>query len=427
MLKKMRLRKEIYIVFGIIVTILLAWRISSTLTTKVSSSAWDGVVSTSFSGGNGSVDNPYIIGSAGDYAYFKNLMESSDAVVYADKAYKLDVSFDYNDYDISINNTVPFSGTIDGNYKYIYNAKITNALFNELDGATIKNLELDSMEVNVTGEKGGVVAITSNESTFEFLIVESTIKIDSENEEAAAISGFIVDDSSSTIDKVIVHPNFDNIDSELTSSFIFNSTTTTITNALVKDDGLDLIKNNEDDQTNTDNLKTYTVVGNSIVVDPDILALYKTTDHELVGEGAEFSLNIIVPANVGGDEPEQPTYTYTETPGASFIPVHASGTDGTTVYVNDLEADYNYYTGLNYTTSTNGTLPTQVNKNLYTSSNLTKVEIIYDSAALGDSDQTVHDATVSYESGEGQKKFVYYKYYAYNTSNNKLDIELIEW
>ena len=423
MQKKLQIKKEIYVVFGIIIAILLAWKISSTITTKVTSSAWDGVVSTSFSGGNGSPSNPYIIGSAGDFAYYKSLMESSDAIVYADKYYKINVSFDYNEYDISINNTVPFSGVLDGNYKYISNAKITNALFNEIDGGTIKNLELDSLEVEVTSDKGGVIAISSSNANYSFLVVESTIRINPENEDATEISGFVVDDSSSTIDKVIIHPSFDNIDDDLISSFITNSSTTVINNALVKDDGYDLIKNN--DNTNVENLNTYIVAGNILTVDNTILDTYKTSDYEIVVDGGEFSLNIIVPTNVGEDE-EEPTYTYTDTPGASFIPVHATGVDNNTVYVNDLDSDYNYYMGLNYTTSTNGNIPTQINKNLYSDSNLTKVEIIYDSVALGNNNTAIHNAKVSYLNGETQTKYVYYKYYAYNTSTNKLDIELID-
>ncbi len=421
MQKRFRLRKEIYIVFGILITILLAWRIIATLTSKVSSSAWDGVVSTEFAGGNGSETNPYIIASAGDYAYFKTLMESSDASVYADKYYKITNSFDYNNYDISINNEVSFSGVIDGNYNYITKANITNSMFKNLNGATIKNLELDSLQVNIDGETGGVLALNSSNSNYSFLIVESTIEVDSENEEFQSVSGFLYSDTSSTIDKVIVYSNYNNIDSELISEFINSSNQTVINSTLVKDNGCDLIKNNNN--TDITNLKTYTVDNNNIEIDNNILKNYKTSDYEIVVEGGEFSLNSIPKEE---EEPTTPTYTYTETSGASFIPVHKSGVENGVVYVNDLDADYNYYMGLNYTTNNNGTTPTQLNKNLYTNSNLTKVEIIYDSVSLGNNNSTIHNAKVSYESGESQTKFVYYKYYSYNPSTNKLDIELID-
>ena len=37
---------------------------------------------------------------------------------------------------------------------------------------------------------------------------------------------------------------------------------------------------------------------------------------------------------------------------------------GNKVYVNELESDYNYYMGLNYTTN-DGQIPTKINKNIY--------------------------------------------------------------
>ena len=54
-------------------------------------------------------------------------------------------------------------------------------------------------------------------------------------------------------------------------------------NALVKDDGYDLIKNN--DNTNVENLNTYIVAGNILTVDNTILDTYKTSDYEIVVDG----------------------------------------------------------------------------------------------------------------------------------------------
>lgn len=53
-----------------------------------------------------------------------------------------------------------------------------------------------------------------------------------------------------------------------------------------------------------------------------------------------------------------------------------SGIVGSTVYVNDLDSDYYYYLGLNYT-SNDGTIPTKENKNIYNDSNLVQVKITY--------------------------------------------------
>ena len=56
---------------------------------------------------------------------------------------------------------------------------------------------------------------------------------------------------------------------------------------------------------------------------------------------------------------------------------HASGKDGTIVYINDYESDANYYEGLNYTYSSNGTTPTSAKKNIYNDTNLVYVEMHY--------------------------------------------------
>lgn len=54
----------------------------------------------------------------------------------------------------------------------------------------------------------------------------------------------------------------------------------------------------------------------------------------------------------------------------------SSGVSGSKIYVNDLESDYNYYMGLNYT-SNDGTLPSIDNKNLYNNNTLAQVKITY--------------------------------------------------
>ena len=105
----------------------------------------------------------------------------------------------------------------------------------------------------------------------------------------------------------------------------------------------------------------------------------------------------------------------------------ASGIYDDTVIVNDLESDYNYYMGLNYTTSSsNNTLPTTVNKNIYNDSNLVQVKITY-------SGNNYQDTKTSYVSlSELQNKYIYYKTYPVNnnnttdTSDDYVEITLID-
>ncbi len=81
---------------------------------------------------------------------------------------------------------------------------------------------------------------------------------------------------------------------------------------------------------------------------------------------------------------------------------HASGIDGDTVYVNNYNMDYNYYMGLNYTYSSDGRVPSNVNKNVYNDTNLVYVELDYFGTDV-DGDYTGYVSST-----ERQSKFVYY-------------------
>ena len=49
---------------------------------------WDGVsVASSFSRGNGSEENPYVISNGEEFVYFKNLIEGANSDNYKDKYY----------------------------------------------------------------------------------------------------------------------------------------------------------------------------------------------------------------------------------------------------------------------------------------------------------------------------------------------------
>ena len=95
----------------------------------------------------------------------------------------------------------------------------------------------------------------------------------------------------------------------------------------------------------------------------------------------------------------------------------SSHIDGDTVYINDLESDYNHYLGMNYIDDINS------NNVSYSDSNLVSVTVVYHGYA---SDVTSCTAsTCGYVSlTERQNKFVYYKYYP--VVNNEITIELID-
>ena len=76
--------------------------------------------------------------------------------------------------------------------------------------------------------------------------------------------------------------------------------------------------------------------------------------------------------------------------------------NGNVVYINDLDSDYYYYMGLNYT-SNDGTIPTKENKNIYNDSNLVQVKITYQSED--------DDGLKGYVSlTERQDKYIYFSF-----------------
>ena len=87
---------------------------------------------------------------------------------------------------------------------------------------------------------------------------------------------------------------------------------------------------------------------------------------------------------------------------------HDSGINGVTVYVNDYASDLNYYEGLNYTTSTNGNLPSSANKHIYTDNNLTYVQINY----FGTDKEGTHTGYLTTDKTEN--RMTYYKVYPIN-------------
>ena len=96
---------------------------------------------------------------------------------------------------------------------------------------------------------------------------------------------------------------------------------------------------------------------------------------------------------------------------------NSSSLSGTTVYVNQLDQDKNYYLGLNYTNATSTALPSGVNQNLYSDSNLVPVTITYDGADINNSTLVGRVSPT-----ENYNKYIYYKYYP--VKDGKIEIEL---
>lgn len=119
------------------------------------------------------------------------------------------------------------------------------------------------------------------------------------------------------------------------------------------------------------------------------------------------------------------TYFFTFSEYVSKISTTETGVIDNIVTINDLEDDYNYYVGLNYTSS-DGTLPTMENKNIYNESNLVETKINY----YG---YDINKENYGYVSlNEKQDTYIYYKIYPVNDAgttsltDDYLEIELID-
>ncbi len=96
---------------------------------------------------------------------------------------------------------------------------------------------------------------------------------------------------------------------------------------------------------------------------------------------------------------------------------NSSTVDTDIVYVNQLDEDKFYYLGLNYTNPSTTSLPTGVNQNLYSESNLVPVTITYSGVDINDSSLVGKVSPT-----EAQSQYIYYKYYP--IVNNTITIEL---
>lgn len=107
-------------------------KISSVIKVEEKPDVWDGTSETSFEGGTGTQEDPYIIKTAKQLAYFRDQVNSKNT--YANKYIKLDANIDLANIDwkpIGESTTYYFEGNFDGNNKKIYNLNITSDTYNQ--------------------------------------------------------------------------------------------------------------------------------------------------------------------------------------------------------------------------------------------------------------------------------------------------------
>lgn len=392
--KKLYLNYKLYgLILIALICLYLFIRIPS-WSSNITSSAYNGIAATSFASGNGSMENPYEIKTPNELAYFKNILESNDANLYLDKYYVITNDLDFGNYLLSINNKEAFTGSLDGRGHKISNFKLEESLFNDLNTAKISNLNFAKASLNVSNT-GAFLA--KNANTIEVSLL--AISMDATGSKNSKIASLVYKDSNSSYEKIILNTNFKSSDTD-NKTIAYDIENTKINYLLSKEDIYDDYNTNTNTQIN--NTYKYRITGNKITYDNNVLENFE--DDDLI-----VSINKDQVSFVSKNELVNPV-ALSPTENLSFTP-NTSGIIDNTVYVNDLEADWNYYESKNFV-ETGGTLPTFTSQNKYNSNNLVRVMITYDASG----------ASISLN--ETQNKMVYYKWYP--VVDGKVNIELID-
>ena len=456
----MKKRKKIYLIILFTFLILISSYVLFNIFSYYSSfsndeSAWDGkTVSTSFSFGNGSKENPYLITNGEDFMYFKSLIEESDE--YNTFYYKLDNNINMGSHKISGVGTKDnyFKGHFDGNGYTISNVTIDKSsidnndyygLFNYTENAYIYNLNIDTISIDVLSNGDNNIIVGSLVGK---IITKSDEDEDKENDKDKDISS--INDISINNIRINLSNSINNedncigglacsIDEHVTIKNIYlggniitdyNDNISIIAKS-TKSDSTNIINNIsklydnylESDDTKHTNIyiakdnDNYTLNDKNISIDKIIDKFNKDNDYTWEFVDVFRLKEPVKAASIVPNNSVQHSFSFSIN---GNINLHASGVDGSTLYVNDLDADEAYYSGLNYTDYRDlHTLPTGDNRNLYNSSNLVKVYIRYSGIDF------IDDNTIGYVSLTEQiDTIIYYKYYV--VENGYVTIDLID-
>ena len=409
--------KKVLIIAVILVATLLSWKLMKTFSEDANDSTWDGVAARSFTSGTGTEANPYVISNASEYAYFKSLLEGEDASAYINKNYVINHGFNYGEYEININNEIPFSGTIDGKGSLIYNAKVVNSLFNEIENATIKNINFDDIDYSLVNESGALFAKEMSNSEINMVLFSGNVTISDEVNNL--FGGFVHTSNNNKYNNIIINSKI-SCDSNQNFKFVYVS---------FEDEGTNILVNNDDCKNSKDELNfkinNFEIVDNKInLIDIENIDNYMNDDYRLAFLNDKFVIEKIETETQKQDDAEKEEkddITPNKAPvkrnavASDTITEHASGSDGNTLYINDLTADKNYLKGLNYAEVRNTSLPSGVSTGYYDDNYLVKVEIIYDGADINNSSLV---GALSPINNENTNKFVYFKYYPLVRNSN---------
>lgn len=438
---------------------------------NITEERWDGTtIATSFKAGNGTKENPFQISNGEELAYFKQLIESLDSQQYNDKYYILTNNIDLGDNNwksignnLNINNTLNiFKGYFNGNGYTIKNYKMTEAtninnelyygLFSITENAEIKNLNINNVNItpSITNETLIIGVLSGKSYNYEILdentasnnnkianisIGNASLNLTSTTENINSKIGGIIGEISNeaTLSAAFINLTIDSnyslpcgkIVGNLSGDISNIVTKITVNNLLLENVKEYATKSEESKLENiytadyTNNIFTLTKDNEKVNVENLIIEFNKELESDY-----KWSLNA---SNLLITKVENPLLQENSIPNKNKlfaftksmkITLHDSGIEGNTVYINDLESDYNHYLGKNYTDS-DGTIPSLDNKNIYNDTNLVKVYIAYSGEDINNP-SLVGNVSLS----EQQNTYIYYKYYV--IENGYINIELID-
>lgn len=413
---------------------------------------WDGVeVATSFSGGNGTKDNPYQIKNGSELAYLKELVNEKQVSNLKDLYFVLSNNIDLGGHTWQGIGTgdSPFSGYFDGCGYIIQNFSIDSptiidnvsyySFFNLVSDGVIQNINFNNVNlvteaslepivlglfagkmsgvnvinniaiynttmdltktlVNNESQIGGVAAIVSKDTNFENVYIQMEINDSNANSYGNVFGSFY--GTANNIVTQVTYTNF--LSANISDTFVLGE------KAKIENCYRLVASNNRLSVSSPENIDV------SILTEE--LNQHIQNDYLWIEEN---SLLKIVQNKVLSIDPVQEAPMLFNFGRSASIVLHDTGVTDTTVYINDLDSDYNYYQGLNYTESSTGNLPSSQNQGLYTDNNLVKVYIKYSGVDVND------DTLVGHVSlNEEQSEFIYYKYYP--VENGYVTIELID-
>ena len=150
---------------------------------------WYGEVANGFSGGDGGVESPYLIGTAQELALFASLVNNGKTGICA----RLTENIVLNHPDIFDNaenlkkalaftpigsSEKPFAGEFDGNGYKIVGLVVNSAdsgLFGVVDGGKVKNLIIDKVHTKGTANAGGLAGVIKGSSVISNIAVYGTV------------------------------------------------------------------------------------------------------------------------------------------------------------------------------------------------------------------------------------------------------------